>query len=145
MGIRPLHLNFFPEPLLICHPSELHTICSVCLQTVPREYYSASMPQAFHLFALFLITMPSGGTHFHHREQAALMFTRKGKVHQGWTFTCSFRDWGIFNLEHTCDSQEKCCPCFWMELHMDSREGSKWTWRHRGCVVSFKCLSTHES
>lgn len=57
----------------------------------------------------FLITMPSGGMHFHHREQVTpaglaihlmppLLFTRNGKIHQGRTFTCPFRDTRAYSI-----------------------------------------------
>lgn len=154
MGIRLLHLNFTPEPLLICHPSKLHTICRVSLQMVPHEYYSTRMPHTFHLFALISDHDANSWDAF--PPQRARGSSRPGHmphvgfpVHQKWqnsprpNIYLSFQGHrGIFSLGHTCDSQEKCCPCFWMELHMDSIEGNKWTWRHMGCIVSSLYLST---
>lgn len=51
VAIRPLHLNFSPEPLLIFHPSELCVTFSDCLRMLPRKCYSTFMPHTFHLFA----------------------------------------------------------------------------------------------
>lgn len=79
--------------------------CKWCLMNIILEAcltLSTSLPS-------FLIMMPSGGVRFHHREQAApaglaihltcaLLFTRNGKIHWGWTFACPFRDTGAYSM-----------------------------------------------
>lgn len=152
MSSRSLLLNFSLKSLLICHPSELHVTCSAGLQMVPHEYYSTCRTSISHLFALFSYhnaswwdTFPPWGARGSSRLQRlmrALLFTRNGKNSSKLNTYLSFQGhWGIFNLGHTCDSQERHCPCFWVELLFDGREGNKQTERHSSCIVSPLCLS----
>lgn len=75
-GIRPLHLNFSPEPLLTCHPSELHLICSVGLQMVPREYYAHGQQgrQQVDWEAQGLCCVPSLSFHGHMNHTTGLYY-----------------------------------------------------------------------
>lgn len=121
---------------------------------VPCEYYSTCMPHIFHLLALisyhntkqwdvFPAQRASISNSLSHTPQAGSPVHQKYQNSLRLSIYLSFQGhWVTFHSGHTCDSQEKRCPCFWVELHSDSREGSKCTWRQRSCIVSSLHLST---